>query len=57
MSDDEEGSVFTVFYSWQKNTPSSINRNFIEKALKKAIKEAGKDYKVQRGYSQQGTRD
>lgn len=43
----DKGSAITVFYSWQKNTPSSINRNFIEEALKKAIKKAGKDYEVQ----------
>lgn len=27
----------TVFYSWQSDTPSSVNRNFIEKALREAL--------------------
>lgn len=27
----------TVFYSWQSDTPSSLNRNFIEKALREAL--------------------
>ena len=36
-----------VFYSWQSDILNSINRNFIEEALKKAIKEVGKDLQVQ----------
>ncbi len=27
----------TVFYSWQSDTPSSVNRTFIEKALREAL--------------------
>jgi hypothetical protein len=30
--------AFTVFYSWQSDSPKKTNRNFIEKALEKAIK-------------------
>lgn len=33
----------TVFYSWQSDSPNRTNRNFIESALKKAIKELGKE--------------
>ena len=33
----------TIFYSWQSDTPASITRNFIEDALKKAIKRVNKD--------------
>jgi len=28
----------TIFYSWQADTPSTINRNFIEEALTEALK-------------------
>ncbi len=31
-----------VFYSWQSDSPARTNRNFIESALKTAIKELGK---------------
>ena len=31
---------FTVFYSWQTDTSSALNRNFIENSLEKAIKNA-----------------
>src|ERR1700736_4259581 len=27
----------TIFYSWQSDTPSSVNRSFIERALEQAI--------------------
>ncbi len=30
--------ALTVFYSWQSDAPSSTNRNFIEKALRNAVK-------------------
>lgn len=33
----------TVFYSWQSDTPSNVNRNFIEKALKEALKRLRSD--------------
>jgi len=36
-----------VFYSWQSDISSKLNRNFIEDALKKAIKKIGKDLQVQ----------
>ena len=29
--------VFTVFYSWQTDTPSSTNRDFIEEALRRGL--------------------
>jgi len=31
-------TTLTVFYSWQTDTPSKVNRNFIEEALKGALK-------------------
>ncbi len=33
----------TVFYSWQSDTPSNLNRNFIEKALHEALKRLHSD--------------
>ena len=33
----------TVFYSWQSDTPSNLNRNFIEKALSDALKRLQSD--------------
>lgn len=35
--------MINIFYSWQSDSPSSSNRNFIEDALKKAIKSLNKD--------------
>lgn len=35
--------AITIFYSWQSDSSTKVNRNFIEEALKKAIKEVGKD--------------
>lgn len=39
--------AFTVFYSWQSDIAGSINRNFIEDALKKSIDKLGKDLLIQ----------
>lgn len=39
--------AFTIFYSWQSDSPPNVNRNFIEEALKKAIKEIGKDLNIE----------
>ena len=33
----------TVFYSWQSDSPSNLNRNFIEKALHEALKKLHSD--------------
>ena len=33
----------TVFYSWQSDTPSNLNRNFIEKAIQEALKRLHSD--------------
>ena len=33
----------TVFYSWQSDTNQKVNRNFIEEALKKAIRKINAD--------------
>ena len=37
----------TVFFSWQTDLPSKENRNFIEKALKNAIKKIASDTEVE----------
>lgn len=37
----------TVFYAWQSDSPSPDNRNFIESALKQALKNLQKSGKVQ----------
>ncbi|HWY75349.1 MAG TPA: hypothetical protein VN281_07015, partial [Verrucomicrobiae bacterium] len=37
----------TVFYSWQSDTPSSLNRNFIEKALHAALEQLRSDATVE----------
>jgi hypothetical protein len=37
----------TVFYSWQSDTPSKANRNFIEKALREALKRLHSDATVE----------
>jgi hypothetical protein len=34
--------VFTLFYAWQSDTPSTVNRNFIEDAAQKALKRVAK---------------
>lgn len=39
--------AFTIFYSWQSDSPPNVNRNFIEEALKRAIKEIGKDLNIE----------
>ncbi len=39
--------AITVFYSWQSDTAAKMNRNFIEDALKKAIKALGRDLEIQ----------
>ena len=36
-----------VFYSWQSDSPSSVNRNFIEDALGKATKKVAADLRVE----------
>mgnify|MGYP001584062038 FL=1 len=35
-----------VFYSWQSDLPNTSNRGFIEKALKKAVKEIADDESI-----------
>ena len=37
----------TVFFSWQTDTPTREGRNFIEKALKNAIKKLASDTEVE----------
>jgi hypothetical protein len=37
----------TVFYSWQCDTPSKLNRNFIESALHEALKRLHSDAKLE----------
>jgi hypothetical protein len=37
----------TAFYSWQSDTPSNFNRNFIERALEKALKRLHSDATLQ----------
>ena len=32
----------TVFFSWQSDSPAKTNKNFIEDALRKAIRDLGK---------------
>jgi len=39
-------SMKTVFYSWQSDTPAGDNRNFIESALKLALKKLRSDAEV-----------
>lgn len=39
--------AYTIFYSWQSDISPKLNRNFIEVALKKAIKKTGSDITVQ----------
>lgn len=33
----------TIFYSWQSDSDSKTNRNFIEECIKKAIKELNRE--------------
>jgi len=37
----------TIFYSWQSDTPSGVNRSFIEQALKEAIERLKSDATVE----------
>jgi hypothetical protein len=37
----------TVFYSWQSDTPSNLNRNLIEKAIQEALKRLKSDAELQ----------
>jgi len=39
--------AFNIFYSWQSDISPKLNRNFIEDALKKAIKKLGQDITIQ----------
>ncbi len=39
--------AFTIFYSWQSDTPSNVNRSFIEDAINKAITQVGNEFEVQ----------
>lgn len=39
--------ALTVFYSWQSDTPSAVNRNFIKESLEKAIKNLNKDINIE----------
>src|SRR5438874_2655619 len=41
-----EKAQYRVFYSWQDDIARSDNRNFIEAALKKAIKNINKDAEI-----------
>jgi hypothetical protein len=36
----------TIFFSWQSDPPNSFNRNFIESALKRAIKQLAGDTEI-----------
>ncbi len=38
--------ALSIFYSWQTDSPSSTNRNFIEDALKRAIKQLNADAEI-----------
>jgi hypothetical protein len=38
---------FSIFYSWQSDSPNSTNRGFIEKALEQTIKGLGRDLELQ----------
>ena len=49
-------SSFTVFYSWQNDTDKSINRNFIENAIKKSIEELNKTSEIKLAFDKD-TRD
>src|SRR5882672_12154628 len=42
-----ERMAVTIFYSWQSDTPNTLNRGFIEKALRKAVQIVGADAEVQ----------
>lgn len=39
--------AFVIFYSWQSDSPKKVNFNFIEDAIKKAIKKVGKSIDIQ----------
>lgn len=39
--------AITIFYSWQSDSSTKVNRTFIEEALKKAIKEVGKNLNLE----------
>ncbi|MCK5798941.1 MAG: hypothetical protein KAI47_17235, partial [Deltaproteobacteria bacterium] len=42
--EEKEGpETFTVFYSWQSDRPNKTNRGFIGDALKRAVRDLGKD--------------
>ena len=39
--------MYKIFYSWQSDLDSKVTRNFIEDAIKKAIKEINKSYDLE----------
>lgn len=39
--------AITIFYSWQTDSPQTVNRNFIEGALKAALKKISREYVVE----------
>jgi len=46
--------ALTVFYSWQNDTPSSTCRNFIERALKRAVRDVNRDMEVEEAIRTEG---
>ena len=40
-------SEFTIFYSWQSDSPYELNRNFIEKALRDAVVEIRAEHSLE----------
>lgn len=46
LKDAIAANSFKVFYSWQSDLPNSVNRNFIENALTKAISNTQKETQV-----------
>lgn len=46
--------AITIFYSWQSDITSKLNRNFIEDALEKAIKRLGQHIEIQEALREEG---
>ena len=46
--------AITIFYSWQSDIISKLNRNFIEDALEKAIKRLGQHIEIQEAFREEG---
>ncbi|MCE5294979.1 MAG: hypothetical protein LLF94_10270, partial [Chlamydiales bacterium] len=57
LKEEKKEERTSVFYSWQSDLPSSLNRSFIEHALEKAVKKVKKDFSKLEAVIDRDTKD